>query len=148
MVDITNQLGTELAISAAAPATQNTAGFEALTWAVVGGVLNIPRSGDASETITADVLAEGRRQLANGTLVGTEMTIPYLLDTADAGQVIIAANVNSNTLCSIRVTDASSNIYYQTGYIGSMMEGDRSTGSARQRDFVFRPTKAPVFDDA
>lgn len=144
MVDITNQLGSSFALSSGAPATYDQSGYEAKTYTAVGGVLSVPPMGDASETISADVLAEGRRQIANGTKVGQEVTIPMLHDPSDPGQVIIAANVDTNNLFSAKVTDASGNVFYQTGYLGSLLEGERSTGSPRTQTFVFRPLKAPV----
>lgn len=120
-------IGSVLSISAAAPATYNSAGYAALSWTVVGNVGDIGELGDMSTDVTFDGL-DGRVVHVNGAKDGgsVSMTIRY---EVDAGLAIIAAQSNSQTDVSIRIVDTDSKIYYLTGKVANYRHRARTSSS-------------------
>jgi len=96
--------GTELAISAAVPATDTEAGFEALTYTRIAYASNLGTYGPTTELQTFNALFEGEIQLKGTTRKG-QMNPVIALDRSDAGQALaIAAAADPTDEYSIRVT--------------------------------------------
>ena len=112
-VTLTPTAGVKIQVSAAAPATFDKAGFEALTWTDVGGFDNAGEMGDGYEAQNFDSLTDGRIPY-RGILDGGSVDANMADDPADEGQVIMkaafdAAKGSSTELLSYRVIDQSNN---------------------------------------
>lgn len=140
----TSPIGTTISIVASSPATFNQAGYEALTFVEIDGVLSIGEMGDRSERISADTLKDGRRVYANGILDGVPVAVSMLPDGSDAGQVIVNANNNGATLCSIAVEKPNGDMVYMTGYVADLMDSAIEPNTVVSNNWEFRPAYAPV----
>lgn len=82
--------GTQVYVSAAAPATTDAAGYGALTWTEIEGFDNIGAIGTVDEVGNFDSIKDGRikyRSISDpGQFEGSPLDLP-----ADAGQIILAA---------------------------------------------------------
>lgn len=103
MVSMTSA-GSELAVSAAAPATQTSAGYAALTYTPVGGVSSIGSIGATYGEIEFVPLIGATETHKGGVNYGS-LTPSMASDDSDAGQTILATATDSQTaLLSVRVT--------------------------------------------
>lgn len=93
-IQLTPSAGAKLYVSAAAPATNDAAGYSALTWTQVKGLDQLGEFGRAYEVGTFDSLDEGRIKyrsiLDEGEIDATPADLPD-----DPGQVIVAAAANA-----------------------------------------------------
>lgn len=103
--------GSQLYVSAAAPATVDEAGYAALTWTEVAGFDNLGEIGDEYEVGTFDSLTEGRIKyrsiLDAGQIDATPLDAPD-----DPGQIILkaafgAAKGSAAETISIKIEDES-----------------------------------------
>ena len=115
---IRNYIGATLYVSAALPATNDAAGFEALTWTEVGGVTQLPSFGFTYSLITADQLKSGITDKVKGMGVGKASTMACELVDADAGQAII------RTLSRGTAGNGSVKIGFGTGVDNALVTGD------------------------
>src|SRR5690606_15990965 len=101
--------GTKLAISAAAPATQDAAGYAALTFTEVGEVEQIGAFGSSTEVVTFQPLRGPQQQHKGGTNYGS-LSPSIAHSDEDAGQTLLrtASEDETNKLYSFEIT-------YQTG---------------------------------
>lgn len=142
-------IGTILYVSNAKPATENAAGYEALTWTAVGEVTELPEHGPASEVVTHVPLATGITQKYHGTLNYGSLAVPYAVDRDDAGQVIMNTVMNTKVRASFKVAWAdnpggtSGTVDY---YQGKVFSGTRaaSSGGANSGSFQVEFETAPV----
>jgi hypothetical protein len=88
-------LGTIFSVVAATPATNDLAGYDALTLVPVGEVTDIPESGDSYDVISHVPLATGVTAKYHGANNPGSMTLPLALDNDDAGQAILRAAKDS-----------------------------------------------------
>ena len=97
--------GTTIAVSIASPATQDAAGFAALTLTVVGGVESIPAFG-ALSTVNSFQPLNGPQEKHKGPVNYGSLQIPMAYDKSDAGQTIIRtlADPTNNSQGSFLVT--------------------------------------------
>lgn len=86
---IRNYIGSTLYASAALPATNDAAGFEALTWTLVNENTTLPTFGFTHALITADPLTTGITEKVKGMGVGQASDVACELVDADAGQGIL-----------------------------------------------------------
>lgn len=122
-VNITPTAGVKIQVSAAAPATFNETGYNALTWTDVGGVDDGGEIGDAYEMQSFDSLTDGRIPY-RGILDGGTISASLADDPADAGQVLMkaafdAAKGAAAEKLSYRVIDESSNYTAAQVLVGS-----------------------------
>lgn len=88
--------GTKLAISAAAPATQTEAGYEALTYTEIGNVESIGAFGAVTEEVTFQPLRGPRQSHKGGTNYGS-LNPSLAQDESDAGQTLLRTASDSPT---------------------------------------------------
>jgi hypothetical protein len=93
---IRNYIGSTLYASAALPATNNAAGFEALTWTKVEKHKTLPTFGFTHALITADLLESGVTEKVKGMGVGQASDVACELVDADAGQAILRTSARDN----------------------------------------------------
>lgn len=96
-------IGTKLYVSNALPATENQAGYEALTWTAVGEVTELPEHGPSHEVVTHVPLATGITQKFHGVKNNGSMAVPYAVDRDDAGQVIVNTILTTRNRASFKI---------------------------------------------
>lgn len=134
-----NHIGKSVYISAALPATNNKAGFEALTWTLVSGVQQLPQLGFQHATIDIDDLVTGITTGAKGMGSGVDTSMAFRAVASDTGQALAQTTADSATgLCSIKVLTGSGvggiaatgdPVQYAQGFLHSYAEnqGDGTT---------------------
>ena len=144
MTTVPSYIGATVAVVAALPATYNAAGYAALTWTgIVGLLVQFGTLGDQSADIPVTTLA-GRALHTNGALDGGEVPFTYVFSAADAGQVILRAQSNSNTGVSVRVTDPDGTVQYISGVVANVADSERADGNFKGQSGVFRVNTAVV----
>ena len=90
-----NHIGKTIYHSTAAPATNNKAGFEALTWVLVSGGQTLPQLGVSHSMIDVPDLQTGFTSAVKGAAQGVDTTATFRNVAADAGQIAIKTAANS-----------------------------------------------------
>ena len=110
--------GTKYAISAGLPATDDTTGYDALTWTTVKGVESIPAFG-AQVGVNSFQPLDGPLEKHKGTVNYGTLQIPMALDSDDAGQIIVrtAAEPSNNAMYAHKVTYSNGDIRYSSGRV-------------------------------
>lgn len=110
--------GTKYAISAGLPATDDGAGYVALTFTNVKGVESIPAFG-AQVAVNSFQPLDGPLEKHKGPVNYGTLQIPMAYDKADAGQIIVrtAAAPTNNALYAHRVTFPNGDIRYFQGRV-------------------------------
>lgn len=146
-------IGKSLYVSAALPATNNAAGFEALAWTEVEGVQSLPQLGFTHAIIDIPDLKSGRTEAAKGSGSGTDASMSFRMVDADAGQALLKTASDSPTgVMSIKIGTGSGTanalatgdpVQYAQGFVHSYLEiqGDSTThegftASFRQNDLT------------
>lgn len=109
--------GTLFALSAAAPATYNAAGFVALTYTTIGEVKTGGDFGKTFQVITSQVLSRRGTTKKKGTFDAGSLNLSMELDPDDAGQTLAETAVDSDDDYSIRVTLQDGTVYYLRGLV-------------------------------
>lgn len=115
---IRNYIGATLYVSAALPATNDAAGFEALTWVKVEKNTTLPTFGFTHNLITADPLETGITEKVKGMGAGQASDIACELVDADAGQVLL------RTVARDAQGNMSFKIGFGTGVGNALTTGD------------------------
>lgn len=130
--------GSVLYVSAALPATNDAAGFAALTWAAVGELTNIGSvKGRSYNTSTHAPIGSAQQiqKKASYTLGNADMTVGW--DDDDAGQVIIEAGANSNTaVYAFKLVKQGGAIRYFTAQVMNFVENMGSVDDVVQGQFT------------
>lgn len=117
--------GSTFAISAAAPASENSAGFDALTYTLVGEVTNIGNFGVQSSLITHMPLADRVVRKLKGSKNNGTIDLAYALSLDDAGQVMLKTAAESDNAYSVRIVlQNGTKIYFR----GLVMSAQREVG--------------------
>lgn len=153
-----NNIGKTLYISAALPATNDAAGFEALSWTQVKGVQSLPQLGVSGANIDVADLQTGFTAGVKGAMSGNESTATFRKVSGDTGQALAETTSNSpEGLCSIKIVRGSGAsqapetgdpVQYAQGYLNSFLEiqGDTTTHEGfsvtfKQNDFTVDATE-------
>jgi hypothetical protein len=134
---LANYIGGKLYVSAASPANENKAGYEALTWTEVGQIVSHGALGNTSNDIAQATLG-GVTLHANGSKDLGEIAITCVDAPADAGQVIIMAANNTNTMHSFKVVDPSTKHQYYQGVVANAQQAERTDTAYAGLSFVVR----------
>lgn len=103
-----NHIGKTVYISAAAPATNDAAGFEALSWTQVKGPLTLPQFGVSHNIIDIPDLATGFTSAVKGSGAGVDTSMTFRDVASDAGQAaLIAQAVDNDGTLSVKVVTGS-----------------------------------------
>jgi hypothetical protein len=136
-----SHIGKTIYVAAAAPATNNAAGFEALSWTKVEGVQTLPQLGVSHSNIDVPDLQTGFTAGIKGAGTGNDSTATFRDVDGDAGQALVRTTANAGgTLgtISIKIVKGSGTdqapasgdpVQYAHGYVHSYVEvqGDNST---------------------
>lgn len=124
--------GTLLAVSVAAPATYDQAGFAALTYTNVGEVTDLPEYGPNVQVVEHNPLATGITEKYKGFINYGSQSMGLAWDVSDAGQTILSAGVTGatkNDPHSFRITYQDGSVDYYQGGIFSYTKNPGSANS-------------------
>lgn len=116
-------LGTTIAISATLPATDNEAGYAALTFINIGEVTEIPEFGASHDVVSHVPLATGITAKYHGAKNNGSVSLPMALDRADAGQTALKTALTGKDRVAFEVTYADGAIDYFQGKVMSFTRG-------------------------
>lgn len=152
----TNDIGTSIWIDAAIPATNNKAGFEALTWVRVNGLVSVGAIGVTHDGVDIPDLGAGVVTQVKGMGSGQDTTIVFRVVDSDTGQADLkAAAESAEGVLSIKVVKASGAggepvtgdpVEYAQGIVHSYLRQERSGTSYEGFSVVFHANLASVLD--
>lgn len=126
--------GSTLAISAAAPATFNEAGYEALTFTTIGEITDLGEFGREYALVTHNPLDTRATVKRKGSYNEGAMDLKLALDTDDAGQILLAAASESDADYSFELTLQNGDVYYFQAQVMTFKIGvgsvDQITGAS------------------
>lgn len=132
-------------ISLTTPASQTIAGYTALTWLQIKGVITIGQIGFNHATIDVPDLESGITKTLKGARQGTGGQIAYSRKAADAGQTAVATANEGEAEVAIQIVDPDGTLSdYWTGIIHSLNDNEGSTTSYEGSTFTFVPNYAKV----
>ena len=140
---LTEGIGGFMSVSAATPADFDAAGYVALTFTDVGEVSEIPEFGASHTPVTFTPLKTGIVNKFHGELNYGSITIPLGYDSADPGQIILLAALESKSAISFRETRSDGTIRYIMGKVMSFPRG-QSVGSVNMASCTIEFTRADV----
>ena len=122
-------IGTTISVSAAQPATQDSAGYAALTYTEVTGVASIPEIGPASAIVSQADLKDGIVRKAHGEIDNGGGTLQMREVAADTGQGLLKTAQSGQTTISCKVTRANGKIEYFQAIVASYRKSEAGTGN-------------------
>jgi hypothetical protein len=136
-----SHIGKTIYVAEAVPATNNAAGFAALTWVKVNGVQTLPQLGVSHSNIDVPDLQTGFTTGLKGAGAGNDSTATFRLVASDAGQADVRGLANAGGAGgagSIKIVkgtgvdqapETGDLVQYAQGYFHSYMEvqGDDSS---------------------
>ena len=129
-----NDIGDKMYIATGIPATFDAAGYVALTWVQVKGVVSIGEVGDSDAGIAVPDLETGRVGTLKGATTGRVVPVALrdLKGMTDAGQVAVTAAALTDNEYSFKFTKAEEGAViteYQSGPVMSWTRTARTTTS-------------------
>lgn len=114
----TTAAGSSIAISAALPATEDTAGYAALTFTDIGGVEKLGAFGATTAKVDFQPLKGPKEKLKGSTDYGS-LTVSLAHDKADAGQTLLrtAGEPDNNALYAYKITFANGDRRFSQGRV-------------------------------
>lgn len=137
-------IGTTLHVSTAAPATEDEAGYAALTWVEIGGIQSIGEKGDDAEDVTFTGLKTGRTEHSIGAIDGGVLAVSCKNILADAGQVIVKSGDNNDVDHSFKMTDPDGTLFNFQGKLASGKYSEKTASAYEGYDFETRVNTATV----
>lgn len=134
MATFTTSAGTTIALAAAAPATYNEAGYEALTFTTIGGVTDLGQIPSKVYQLVEVffVASRGKSKAKGGFDLGSQ-TVTYAVDADDAGQILVDAATDSDSAYSVKIDHPSEGTIYARALVmgGPISYGDVNSPSTR-----------------
>ncbi|PHR93489.1 MAG: hypothetical protein COA78_32830 [Blastopirellula sp.] len=151
-------IGQFLYIATALPATNNTAGFDTLTWVLVGGLQTLPQLGVSHSITDIEDLTSGFTSGAKGAAKGVDTSMTFREVASDTGQDNLKTVAESQGgLLSVKIVTGSGTdnapvtgdpVEYAQGIAhsyqpnqGSLSSNEGFTASFRQNDFTVKGTE-------
>ena len=104
--------GTRLSLSADAPASFDSTGYEALTYTAVGEITDLGEFGREYSLVTHNPIGTRGTQKFKGSFNEGTMNLTIGLDTANAGQVLMQAASMADSAYSFEVDMQNGDTYY------------------------------------
>lgn len=130
-IDFDTIAGSKLHIAVAAPATNDAAGFAALTWVEVGQITNIGSVvGREYSTATLSTVSDAQDREKKGSfkLPNAEFECAWAAD--DAGQILVAAASKNYTVPSFKLTNQDASLDYFTAQVSKFTKGGGGSNDA------------------
>lgn len=115
--------GTTISVSAAAPATYDQTGYEALTFTAVGEVTDAGEIGREYNLVTHNPLATRGTVKKKGSFNEGQMALKVGLDTDDAGQIILNTAKTSDNDYSFKIVYQNGDVEYFRAQVMSFKKG-------------------------
>ena len=115
--------GTTIGITASAPATFNSAGYDALTFTTIGEVTDLGEFGRQYALVTHNPVGNRGTVKKKGSFNEGTMTLSLGLDTDDAGQILAKSASTSDADHYFKVTTQNGDIYYFPALVMSFVVG-------------------------
>ena len=145
----TSDIGTAVAIATGAPATNDKAGFEALTWVVINGIIEAPTFATTHSAIDVPDLATGFTTGLKGAETGVASSLVWRTIAADAGQTAVIAAALARATYSIRTIEPGAAVYkYAQGIIMDYEPNKPTVSSFEGGQVMFRPNAQGVVTTA
>jgi len=151
-----NNIGGTIYHSTAAPASNNKAGFEALTWVLVSGGQTLPQLGVSHSMIDVPDLQTGFTSAVKGAAQGVDTTATFRDVPADAGQAAIKLAAGSQGgVGAIKIVDGTGTnnapvtgdvVQYAQGILHSFVPNPKDNSSFKGFTVGFRQNAATVDD--
>lgn len=93
-MSVNTSLGITIAVTTSAPATEDEAGYEALTYTNIGEVVNIGEIGPSAAVVNHDAIDKGYTQKFKGQINYGSMPLQLGRDIDDDGQIILKAGAD------------------------------------------------------
>lgn len=122
-------IGTVLAVSAAAPATSDLAGYGALTYTEVTGVATVPEIGPSAAVVSQADLKDGVVLKGHGEIDFGGGTVQMRDLPNDAGQGILKTAQSAQAIISVKVTRSTGLIEYFRAIVMSYRRSEAGTGN-------------------
>jgi len=141
-----SHIGKRIFVASAVPATNNPAGFEALTWVEALGWQTLPQFGTTNNNIDVPDAGTGFTKGLKGAGTGNDSTMTFRQIASDAGQVLIRQLAESGatsgaasfkvvkgsgavTADGIPAVESGDPVEYAQGYLHGFVktQGDNST---------------------
>lgn len=136
----TVDIGTAVAIATGVPATNDKAGYEAMTWVVVNGIIEAPTFATSHADIEVPDLATGFTTALKGAETGVDSSIVWRTIAADAGQAAVIAAAAARATYSIRTIEPGATVYkYAHGIVKSFEPNKPTVSSFDGGQAMFRP---------
>jgi len=116
---VEGSLGTTFHISAGIPATEDQAGYEALTFTKVGEITTLGEIGGVWNNATATLLETGTIIKRKSSRDNGDLSMQMLKDTTDAGQIIMRAAEDSRDPYSIKAVEPDGTSHYSQALVNS-----------------------------
>jgi len=153
-----NHKGMTLWIATALPATNDAAGFEALTWVQVKGIQTLPVFGVTHSNTDIPDLATGFTSGTKGAGSGRETQFTYREITGDTGQGNVETQgVDRDGIVSLKIAEGSGTdsgdgpavvtgdpVQYAQGYLHSHEENQGSDNSFKGATCTFKQNNFTV----
>lgn len=130
-------IGSTVSLVAGLPGTFDKAGYEALQFVEIKGIVDMGELGDQQNDIAIDTLI-GRVEHVNGSSDLGEIQCSYNFILNDAGQDIVRAAAGTNTAHSFRVVDLDGQHLYFHGILANLQDNPRNTTNFKGETFTIR----------
>lgn len=104
--------GTTIGISAGLPATDDAAGYGALTFTPIGEVTDLGEYGKVFNLVTHNPIATRRTEKFKGSFNEGSISMGIGEDTSDAGQILLDTAVESDANFAFEITAQDGDIDY------------------------------------
>lgn len=109
--------GTTLRVSASLPATNDAAGFAALTYTLVGEVVDLGSYGKKYNLVTHNPIDDRKTVKRKGSYNSGTLAMKMARVPANAGQAILVTASGSDTAISFKITLQNGTINYFQGLV-------------------------------
>ena len=121
-MSVTTASGSTVSMSIATPATQDQAGYEALTYTVVGEVISGSALGGTINNATYDPLSTEVTQNVLGNKTMDAVTLQLAYNSADAGQILLESvtsvgDASYKAVVTFKFELPNGETYYSFGFV-------------------------------
>ena len=129
MSDTLTNIGTSLFVSTSAPATEDQAGYEALTWIEVLGVSSIGEVGASHNMLNHTDIKSGDVRKGHGEKNNGDPAVQYRAIEGDAGQQALKTALDTLSTISVKILRASGLTQYSQGLVSGATTNEASASS-------------------
>lgn len=133
-----------LSISATLPATDDAAGYAALTFTDVGGITDLPSISGSYNDVSYDLLSDGVTCHHAGQFNPGSDTFNFARKISDAGQALIKTQHDGKLLTSFKIAYANGDIDYCVGYIQTAQITNGTADTVRAKAITVQWNRKPV----